>query len=303
MSLSRSQKLYLYSDDKVIDAFQIHAGAYDVNFSYAGKPIKFNMPVLYKDGATMVTLTDKFSTVVQSVTDEKSRAQVAEMVLTGAVNDEKARAIIAEVKIQGFLDAEISRSTEFDNNLVAAIAVEQVTRQNSDTKLTNDLAYEISRAQASEVVLTSTIQTEKTRAEGAELVLRTDLAQEVTDRKSAVSDEAKLRTDADTVLDNKISTLSTLEASHFAEVKALVDAEKSRAETAEGLLSGRISFLTANTDIKALDSLSEIVNRMNATGQDIYTRLATIELALETLRNASLYTGAQQTFVPDTPPS
>jgi len=104
-------------------------------------------------------------------------------------------------------------------------------------------------------------------------------------------------------LDGKISTLSTLEASHFVEVKALVDAEKTRAETAEGLLSSRISFLTANSDIKALDSLSEIVNRMNATGQDVYTRLATIELALETLRNASLYAGAQQTFVPDTPPS
>jgi len=303
MSLSRSQKLYLYSDDKVVDAFQIHAGANDVNFSYAGKAIKFNMPVMYKDGAVMTTLTDKFTSVVQSVTDEKNRAQSAELVLTGAVNDEKARAIIAEVKIQGLLDAEITRSTDFDNNLVASIASEQVARQNADTKLTNDLAFEVSRAQASEVVLNTAIQTEKSRAEGAELKLTTDLATEVADRKTAVSDEAKQRADADTVLDGKISALSTLEASHFAEVKALVDAEKSRAETAESLLSGRISFLTANSDVKALDSLSEIVNRMNATGQDVYTRLATIELALETLRNASLYSGAQQTFVPDTPPS
>lgn len=303
MSLARSQKLYLYSDDKVVDAFQIQAGANDVNFSYAGKPIKFNMPVHYKDGATMITLTDKFSTVVQSVADEKTRAESAEMVLTSAVNDEKARAIIAEVKIQGLLDAEITRATDYDANLVASIANEQVIRQGADTKLTNDLAFEVSRAQASETVLTSAIQTEKTRAEGAELVLRTDLATEVADRKTAVSDEAKLRSDADTVLDSKISTLSALESSHFTEVKALVDAEKDRALAAESLLSGRISFLTANSDVKALDSLSEIVNRMNTTGQDIYTRLATIELALETLRNASLYAGAQQTFVPDTPPS
>lgn len=303
MSLVRSQKLYLYSDDKVVDAFQIHTGANDVNFSYAGKPIKFNMPVHYKDGATMVTLTDKFSTVVQSVADEKSRAQSAEMVLTSAINDEKARAIIAEVKIQGLLDAEITRSTDFDNNLVAAVAAEQVIRQNADTKLTNDLAYEVSRAQASEVVLTSAIQTETSRATAAEGVLTSALSAEVSDRKTAVSGEAKLRADSDTVLDGKISALSTLEASHFTEVKALVDAEKDRALAAESLLSGRISFLTANSDVKALDSLSEIVNRMNATGQDIYTRLATIELALETLRNASLYAGAQQSFVPDTPPS
>jgi hypothetical protein len=169
--------------------------------------------------------------------------------------------------------------------------------------LTNDLAFEVSRAQAAEVVLNTAIQTEKSRAEAAELVLRTDLASEVTDRKTAVSDEAKHRADADTVLDGKISSLSALESSHFTEVKALVDAEKSRAETAEGVLSGRISFLTANSDIKALDSLSEIVNRMNATGQDVYTRLATIELALETLRNQSLYGAVQQSFAPSTPPS
>ena len=111
MSLARSQKLYLYSDDKVADAFQIHTGAHDVNFSYAGKPIKFNMPVQYKDGAVLVTLTDKFATVIQSVTDEKTRAQGAEMVLTSAIADEKVRAIISEVKTQGLLDAEITRST------------------------------------------------------------------------------------------------------------------------------------------------------------------------------------------------
>jgi hypothetical protein len=38
-----------------------------------------------------------------------------------------------------------------------------------------------------------------------------------------------------------------------------------------------------------MDSLAEIVNKMNSTGVDFYTLLATIKAALENLRGSALY--------------
>ena len=61
--------------------------------------------------------------------------------------------------------------------------------------------------------------------------------------------------------------------------------------------------MTINTDAKKLDSLAEIVGKMNSTGVDIYTRLATIESVLAELRGSSIYSGAQVAFVSDVPAS
>ncbi len=133
------------------------------------------------------------------------------------------------------------------------------------------------------------ISAEEKSRQDADTKLAGDIATEVSDRKAAVSDETKLRSDADTVLDGKISTLGTLEASHFSEVKALVDTEKNRALVAESSLSSRVDFLTTNVDTKKMDSLAEIVNKMNSVGIDVYTRLVTIEAALESLRGSALY--------------
>jgi hypothetical protein len=42
-----------------------------------------------------------------------------------------------------------------------------------------------------------------------------------------------------------------------------------------------------------MDSLAEIVNKVNAVGVDVYARLATIEVVLEQLRGSSIYGSAQ----------
>ncbi len=108
----------------------------------------------------------------------------------------------------------------------------------------------------------------------ADTKLAGDIANEVADRKSAISAEAKSCSDADLVLDGKISALSGVEATHFAylEIKIAEEA-KSRAD-ADSASSGRIDFLTVHVDSKKMDSLSEIVNRMNSTGADVYLRLS-----------------------------
>ena len=69
-------------------------------------------------------------------------------------------------------------------------------------------------------------------------------------------------------------------------------AKKNRALVAESSLSSRVDFLTTNVDTKKMDSLAEIVNKINSVGIDVYTRLVTIEAALESLRGSALYASA-----------
>ncbi len=110
-------------------------------------------------------------------------------------------------------------------------------------------------------------------------------------RKSltAITAEAKSRSDADDALDGKISALSGTELAHFANLDNKIAEETTRATAAEGALTARFDFLTTNVDSKKMDSLAEIVNKMNSVGIDVYTRLVTIEAALESLRGSALY--------------
>ncbi len=252
-------------------------------------------------------MTTKFGQVVSSVSDEKFRAETAEALVQGMLVSEAGTARSAELVLRTDLSAETKLRSDQLVLLQASDASEASARIAADLTHSTDISFEVGRAQAQEVVLNGLIVSEASMARAAELKLRTDLATEVADRKSAISAEQKVRGDADilhtaNILSEGVSR-SDADQAIIADYKIAVAVEKTRAETAEGVLSGRISFLTANSDVKALDSLSEIVNRMNATGVNVYQRLATIELALETLRNASLYSTAQQVFVPDTPPS
>jgi hypothetical protein len=53
-----------------------------------------------------------------------------------------------------------------------------------------------------------------------------------------------------------------------------------------------------------MDSLAEIVNRMNNVGADVYLPLVTIEAALESLRGSALYASPRDpanSYTPDSP--
>jgi hypothetical protein len=50
----------------------------------------------------------------------------------------------------------------------------------------------------------------------ADKKLTSDIATEIADRKSAISSEAKTRSDADIALDDKITALTNTEFTHFA---------------------------------------------------------------------------------------
>ena len=172
------------------------------------------------------------------------------------------------------------------------MATESAARQSADSKLTNDLAFEVTRATSAEGVLNGLISSEQKSRQDADTKLSGDLVTEIADRKSAVTAEAKSRSDADTVLDGKISALTETELTHFMYLDNKIALETTRAMSAESTLTSRVDFLTTNVDAKKMDSLAEIVNKLNSVGIDVYTRLVTIESALESLRGSALYASA-----------
>jgi hypothetical protein len=292
MSLVKSQKIHLYVDEKATDKFEILANSGDAVFSYVGKPLKFDADLQYKNGAVYVSVLNKFAQVDQLIQLETARASTEEAAISDAIVTERNRALAAEAKISADLATESKARSDFDTNITTSLATETAARQSADSKLTNDLAFEVARATASEGVLNGLISAEaKTRGD-ADTVLDGKISTEIADRKSAISAEAKSRSDADAVLDGKISALTETELTHFMYLDNKIALETTRAMAAESSLSSRVDFLTTNVDSKKMDSLAEIVNKMNSVGIDVYTRLVTIEAALESLRGSALYASA-----------
>jgi hypothetical protein len=292
MSLVKSQKIHLYVDEKATDKFEIVANSGDAVFSYVNKPLKFDADLQYKSGAVYVSVLNKFAQVVQSVTDESVTRNQADMVLQQGIDSELARATLVEQGLINSLAAETTARSDFDTNITTSLATETANRQSADSKLTNDLQFEVTRATASEGVLNGLISAEQKSRQDADAVLDGKISTEIADRKSAISAEAKSRSDADVVLDGKISALSETELTHFMYLDNKIALESTRAMSAESTLSSRVDFLTTNVDSKKMDSLAEIVNKMNSVGIDVYTRLVTIEAALESLRGSALYASA-----------
>jgi hypothetical protein len=303
----RTQKLNLYLDDVVLSGFEIKANANDATFTYTGKALKMDGDLQYKNGVAYTSVLTQFGTVIASVNTEYNRAVAAETVLNGLVVSEATTARAAESKLTTDLAAEVKRSTDIDVLFQAADATETAARISADSKLTTDLAFEVAARSASDTVITGLVSTETAsrisndadltariyneelkrladdateynRAVGAEFVLRTDLAFETT---RALSAEA--------VLSSSISSTNSSEAKL-----------RSDADIALGV---RIDFITVNVDAKKMDSLAEIVNKVNTVGVDVYTRLARIEEVLvnEILRGSSIYSGAQASYVAGIP--
>ncbi len=158
--------------------------------------------------------------------------------------------------------------------------------------LTTSLLFEIARATAAEGVLNGLISAEEKSRQDADTKLACDIATEIAALQSAITAEAKTRSDADVALDGKITNLTGTELTHFMYLDNKIALETTRATATESVLTARVDFLTTNVDSKKMDSLAEIVNKMNNVGADVYLRLVTIEAALESLRGSALYASA-----------
>ena len=305
--MSTSKFLHLYVDSKSVDPFEIQATANDAVFSYANKPLKMNGDLQYKSGAVFVSLVSKLGLIDQNISNEVTRANQAELLLTQQINTEQNRAQDSENSIYNSLQAEITTRTNADGLFQTALNSEIATRSTADTKIASDLAFEVSRAGSAENVLLGLINTESSRALGIETGLRSDLTTEVAERKSAISGEAKSRSDADLALgvriDNEISRATNAEVSNFQLLDGYIAEEKVRAMTKENSLQNQVNFIIGNVDTKALDSLSELVSKLNSAGTDLYARVLHLENVVSTLRGEALYAATQAVYVPGIPPT
>ena len=299
--MSTSKFLHLFTDSKATDPFEIQATANDVVFSYANKPLKLNGDLQYKSGVAYVSLVSKLGLVDQSIANEVTRANQAEILLGQRIDTEQSRAQDSEVSVYNSLQSEITSRTLADTNFQTALASETSSRQSADTTLTSSITFEAARAAAAESVLNGLIGTESTRALGIEAGLRSDLNTEIADRKSAITSKAKSRSDADLALgvrvDDEISRAQAAEVSNFQTLDGYIATERTRAMLKESLLTNQVNFMLANVDPAALDSLSELVGKLNSAGTDLYARVLYLESVVGTLRGKALYAAAQTVYV------
>ena len=304
---NRTQKLHLFLDEKVSDPFEIQANADDATFSYASKALKFNGDLQYKNGVLYTSVLSKFGLVDQSQTTEYNRAVSAETLLNGLVVSEGVLARGAELVLRTDLATEVKRATDIDTSFQTALATETSARVSADSKLTSDLSFEVARAGASEGVITGLVSTEQSRAIAAELVHTNAIALEVGVRAAAITAEAKSRSDQDVILlamiDSEQKARIAYDLSNATNTATNLSAEAKLRSDADIALNARVDFLVVNTDAKKLDSLAEIVGKMNSTGVDVYQRLATIEAVLAELRGSSIYSSAQAGYVAGVPAS
>lgn len=301
MSLVKSSKLQLYKSQEEKSPFEISTSSTDIKFVNPYGNFKFDQALEYKSGLVYQNVGSNFTALNTYNAAFLETFTTNVNYLNARIDFENARALTAEALVQTHLDTEAKTRGDVDTLFQTASALEVTNRTNADTTLTTNLNFEIARAQAQEGVITALVSSEATAARAAELVLRNDLATEVAARVAVVAAEVKARGDQDVILS---ALIASEQATRIADDLTIATnasndtiAEAKTARAAELALSNRISFMLANVDVKAMDSLSEIVNKINAVGADLYVRVATIEAALESLRGASLYAVAQAAFV------
>jgi len=257
-----------------------------------------------------VNVADKLTSLMHADATETGRAIAREDQIsaesTSLIATERMRAIAEEFRLQSVIDAndalrvqhdqavtnvltgiintETARAQEAETENASAIAAETSRATTKEADITNALVTEETRAQLSEQILTTAIQTEKTRAEMKEIELGASIAEEsqrasdaetvlsadVSDLTSSLAVEVQRATDAESVLSSLIMQETTRATA--AELE-----EKTRALGSENALQTQISYMSHNLDPVALDSLTEIVAKVNAVDSSIFSRIYTVE--------------------------
>lgn len=305
--MSTSKFLHLFVDSKAVDPFEIQATVNDAIFSYANKPLKMNGDLQYKSGVAYVSLVSKLGLVDQSIANETLARQTADTLLQSNLNAQVVLLDADVVDLNAQIQTEIGIRSSNDTSFNQALASETLSRQAADTTNATNIVIEKNRAEAFEASLNIMINSESTRALGIEGGLRTDLNTEIADRKSAISGEAKSRSDADLALgvrvDNEITRATGVETSNYSTLDGLITIEKNRAIAKENSLQTQLNFFVANVDSAALDSLAELVSKVNSSSVDLYNRVLYLESVVGTLRGESLYANGQAVYVPGVAPT
>jgi hypothetical protein len=172
---------------------------------------------------------------------------------------------------------------DFVNHLNGLVSAEETARKAADQEikgLINTLQADVDQ---NELDCDAAVEAEKVRAEAAEKVLREDLAQEVQDRKDAVSAEADLRVKADNALDERLQAVEEMVGLESgADGESLSDRVKANEDKLAGLEEGcntvQAAIDKAEADAKAhaeqkiadlIDSAPEAMDTLNELAKAI----------------------------------
>lgn len=196
---------------------------------------------------------------------------------------EVVRATNAEASLQANINAEAAARLSQDNAHSASIAQEINDRQTGDYQLDVKVSSETARAQSAELVLTNSIAQTDLDVE-AEEKARIAADSKIND---AVSAEVKARGDADFKLTTDLGAESKARLDADTKFSSDLAFESGERKSEIKRVDDRVSFLTANTDPAALDSLAEVVANFNVNGASYASRLSWLENVVAQLVNKS----------------
>ena len=220
-------------------------------------------------------------------------------VLTAAVVTERDRAQAEEKKSSDGLASEVSARTSAVTSIASACAQEVADRIGAVSTLTNSIANEATARGAADGVHTTTIAANTTfiineakRADDEEKRIVGLISTEIAARASADSIIVSSNTAFNTRAVNAEAALQTaLDAEVTARGLALDQAqsgaatalgvESARAEAAEAALTVRINSVLSNITPAAIDSFTEVVTALNASGGSLTTALGNEATARE----------------------
>lgn len=218
-----------------------------------------------------------------TIVENKNTAQVnldgATQALTNLINIEETRATLAETDLQVGLNTENARAVYSESVLQNSISVENARAVSSETIITASVTSEKQRASLAEYTLQQAVENEVVRATDKEALLDAKDSELTT----ALADEVARSTTEDIDLQNRI-------ASEVYRATNAEETERNRAMTKESQLQTSINNIISNVDPVALDSLTEIVAKINNVDTSAFSRILFIENYLKNVFNLeSLY--------------
>lgn len=239
---------------------------------------------------------------IADVNEEQSRAEAAELSLSGKIDTdilvEKNRAVSAETALQTTVNNEVTRATSEETRIETKLNNESDTARGNEARIEAKLDDEISRAQTTELDIRKDLTAETLRAQNADNELYQKIADEIADRRTgdgelreAITDEASRAQVVEGQLASGINAETDRATSEEARIETKLNNEITRSIAKDDALNEKVnSEITRATNAEAtLDSKINTEER-RASGEELALRTA---LTAEITRSTSAETKLQ----------
>ena len=240
---------------------------------------------------------------IADVNEEQSRAEAAELSLSGKIDTdilvEKNRAVSAETALQTTVNNEVTRATSEETRIETKLNNESDTARGNEARIEAKLDDEISRAQTTELDIRKDLTAETLRAQNADNELYQKIADEIADRRTgdgelreAITDEASRAQVVEGQLASGINAETDRATSEEARIETKLNNEITRSIAKDDALNEKVnSEITRATNAEAtLDSKINTEER-RASGEELALRTAlTTEVTRATSAETALRT-------------